>query len=378
MSKFIPGMELAEGYYTEVVGPLLREHYPQLKHAGAFIGGGSDVLGFDTPDSMDHDWGPRCQIFLENGTSRKLELEIRDFLRMNLPFEYRGFSTNFVPKPKEPRVRWLARTDSHPVNHLIEVTTPARFAERAIGVDAIEPLTERDWLAISQNRLLEVVAGKVFHDEVGLRDMRSRVEWYPREVWMFMMGCLWWRFRRWERSMGHSGVVGDDLGAKVLAARVARDIMRLAFMIEKKYSAYSKWFGSTFSQLECAPVLGPQLDTFLSVESWQARDEAYAKVCETIGGMHNALGLTQVKETAVKQVNRRSFRVLISDNYARGCFSQIESKYLSGLFHRGITGNIDLITDNIDVAFSATMGGKILEMFEPQEGEEVRRLLPNT
>lgn len=378
MTDFIPGMELAEGFYRDVVGPLLKEHYPQLKHAGAFAGGGSDVLGFDTPDSMDHDWGPRCQVILPEGSPRQLEMEIRDFLRMNLPFEYRGFPTNFVTKPNEKRVKFLAKTDMHPVNHLIEISQPGKFARRRIGVDAIEPLTEREWLSISQNRFLEVVEGKVFHDEVGFTDMRNRVIWYPKEVWMFMMGCIWWRFRRWERSMGHSGVVGDSLGAKVLAGRIARDLMRLAFFMEKTYAPYSKWFGSSFARLSCAPVLGPQLEEFLDAESWQARDAAYARVCETIGTMHNDMGLTNPKDTMIRQAGRRPFRILFCDSFARGCFSQVESKYLSGLFHRGITGNIDLITDNIDVALSASDKGKILDMFEPLEGEDVRRMLPNT
>ncbi len=372
MTKFIPGLELSKGYYRDVVGPLLAEHYPQLNHAAALAGGGSDVLGFDTEASMDHDWGPRMQLFLPDGSGGDLKREIEDFLRMNLPFTYCGFSTHFYSKPNEKQVKLMQETDTHPVNHLIEVTEPKRFVKRRIGLDASRLLTEREWLSISQNRFLEAVAGKVFHDEVGLGAIRKRIEWYPREIWIFLMGCVWWRFRRWERAMGHSGVFGDDLGATVLAARITRDIMRLSFLMERQYAPYSKWFGPSFARLPCASILSPHLDAFVHAERWQTRDEAYAKVIATMIEMHNALEITFVKEAQVKQVGKRPFRIIHSDKIARALFRYVESPYLSGLFHRGITGNIDLITDNIDVALSASLDGKILEMFEPQEGQEVQ------
>jgi hypothetical protein len=57
---FISGLDLAKGYYSEIVGPLLTKHYPDLKYAAALIGEGSDVLGFDTEISCDHDWGPEA------------------------------------------------------------------------------------------------------------------------------------------------------------------------------------------------------------------------------------------------------------------------------------------------------------------------------
>jgi len=376
MMQFVPGMELAEGFYHDVVGQLIKKQFPELKFAAALMGGGSDVLGFDTKDSMDHDWGPRLQVFVENGSDPKLENDIRTYLQTSLPFDYRGFPTNFRNKANEKRVRIMSRTDEYPVNHLIEVATPGKFAQARIGVDASQPLTEREWLSISQNRFLEVVAGKVFHDEIGLNDLRARINWYPKEIWFFMMGCLWWRMRRWERSMGHSGYLGDNLGASVLAGRIARDIMRIAFLMEKTYAPYSKWFGSSFAQLACAPTLGPQLEAFTQAAKWEERDLAYEKVIKTIGTMHNDLRITHYKEPIVRTVNRRKFRVALSDKFSRGLFSGIESKYLSGLFQRGITGNIDLITDNIDVVLSATMDGKILEMFEPLEGEEVTRPEP--
>ena len=53
---FIPGLELSARFYREAVRPLLDARFPGLRHAAARLGRGSDVLGFDTEMSMDHDW----------------------------------------------------------------------------------------------------------------------------------------------------------------------------------------------------------------------------------------------------------------------------------------------------------------------------------
>ena len=48
MPKFIPGLQLSEQFYNKVVKPLIETEFPTLKYSAAFIGSGSEVLGFDT------------------------------------------------------------------------------------------------------------------------------------------------------------------------------------------------------------------------------------------------------------------------------------------------------------------------------------------
>jgi len=60
---FVPGVRLAGEFYAEVVRPLLEAEFPGLPYAAALIGAGSEVLGFDTERSTDHDWGPRLLVF---------------------------------------------------------------------------------------------------------------------------------------------------------------------------------------------------------------------------------------------------------------------------------------------------------------------------
>ena len=51
---FMKGRNLSELFYKEAVHPIMEEDYPDLVYSAAHIGWGSDVLGFDTEQSMDY------------------------------------------------------------------------------------------------------------------------------------------------------------------------------------------------------------------------------------------------------------------------------------------------------------------------------------
>lgn len=54
---FLPVLELSRRLNEDVIHLLLERYFPDLSYAAARIGPGSDVIGFDTEMSMDHDWG---------------------------------------------------------------------------------------------------------------------------------------------------------------------------------------------------------------------------------------------------------------------------------------------------------------------------------
>lgn len=55
--NFVPGMQLSAELARHLEGPL-REQLAGVTLALALIGPGSDVLGYDTARSMDHDGAP--------------------------------------------------------------------------------------------------------------------------------------------------------------------------------------------------------------------------------------------------------------------------------------------------------------------------------
>ena len=62
---FTPGLELSRAFFAEIVRPLLVDRFPELRYGAALLGSGSEILGFDTEMSTDHNWGPRVDLFFE-------------------------------------------------------------------------------------------------------------------------------------------------------------------------------------------------------------------------------------------------------------------------------------------------------------------------
>src|SRR6476661_328306 len=90
MSSFMTGRELSSRFFVEVVRPLLDHHFPLLPYSAAHIGPGSDVLGFDTEMSTDHDWGPGVRLFLRDEEAQLGE-DIRTLMSRELPRLFAGY-----------------------------------------------------------------------------------------------------------------------------------------------------------------------------------------------------------------------------------------------------------------------------------------------
>ena len=95
--SFMPGLSLCRLFYLEAVRPLLDRTYPDLLYAAARIGPGSEVLGFDSERSVDHDWGPRLELFLSADDVISHGADISALLATRLPKPILGWPTNFEP-----------------------------------------------------------------------------------------------------------------------------------------------------------------------------------------------------------------------------------------------------------------------------------------
>src|ERR1700758_1149082 len=120
----MPGLDLSRLYYTEIVRPLLDTEFPGLAHSAALIGWGSEVLGFDSPRSTDHNWGPRLQIFLADDAAEQAG-RVSDMLADRLPAEFRGYPTAFPVADAGPR----------PSAHWVTVAGLRTWLTGALGFD---------------------------------------------------------------------------------------------------------------------------------------------------------------------------------------------------------------------------------------------------
>ncbi|HVI03848.1 MAG TPA: DUF4037 domain-containing protein [Enhygromyxa sp.] len=326
---FIPGRVLNRQFFHEVIQPILAEQFPGLVYAAGLMGHGSDVLGFDTPRSMDHNWGPRGMIFLAEPDFEAHAEAISRTLAERLPTSFLGFPTNFTAPSDGYLVQRMAPIDEGPVNHLVKVFTVRSFVRHYLGFDPNDPITIADWLTFPQQALLEVVSGEVHCDPLGtLAATRARFAFYPRDVWLYCMACQWGRIANELSFQARSGERGDELGSRIIAARMVEEIMQLCFLLERTYIPYSKWRGTAFAQLECAKVQRPLLQGVLDSADWRARQRLLAASYSALAEQHNALGVTEPIPTTPSPFPGRGYRVLDVAPFIRALRDRIEDPVL--------------------------------------------------
>jgi hypothetical protein len=347
MPDFVPGLELAALYYKEAVRPILDAEYRDLVHSAGLIGPGSEVLGFDTAMSADHDWGPRAVLYLSEMDHARLADDLCETLGYKLPFTFRGYPTSFMEAPDESGTTLLTTTEERPINHRVHIATLSGFVRRYIGVEPDQDLSILDWLTIPEQHLRTLVAGAVYHDGLNvLEPMRHKLAYYPHDLWLYLLSAQWQRIGQEEPFVGRTGIVGDDLGSGIIAARLVRDVMRLCLLMEKQYAPYAKWFGSAFAQLDCAARLAPHLDRVLRSTTWQERETHLSAAYEIAAAMHNDLGITRPVPTQVSQFHGRPFLVIQGETIARATWDAIQDEQVKALPF-GV-GKVDQYLDSTD------------------------------
>jgi hypothetical protein len=338
---FVPGEKLARRFYEDVVAELLGS----TAHSAALVGTGSDVLGFDTERSTDHGWGPRMHVFVGAGDVER----VRAAVDAGLPDEFAGWPV---------RYGW----DSTPVSAHVLVATLDEWLASHLGFDPRRGISAGDWLGTPQQILLEVTSGPVFHDGLGeLEPLRAALAWYPRDVWLWLLACQWRRIDQEEPFVGRTAEVGDELGSRILAARLARDAMRLCFLQERRYAPYAKWFGSAFARLRVHESLGELLRDLVSATDYATRETRFVEVVQALAARHNALGLTTLVDETVGLFHDRPFRVLGSARFVDACLDGVTDPWLRSL---PLVGAVDQFVDSTDVASKVDVFPRVRTLFE--------------
>jgi hypothetical protein len=337
--EFLPGLTLARDFFSEIVQPLLTEHTPGFPYAAALIGPGSDVLGFDTPVSSDHDWGPRLQLFLPERELPERASLLKRVLASELPTEFRGFATSFAPVDANGHRRPQANARP-PLDHLIEITSVGRYSRRLLGFDPLEGMSTQRWLLVPQERLLELTGGEVFLDSVGeLTSLRERLDYYPKQVWIYLMAAQWRKIAQREALVARAGVGGDDLGSRLVLAGLVREIVRLAFLLDRRYAPWDQWLARALAHLRRASRLAPLLARALSAYDWMQRELRLMDAYAILAALHNNLGLTEPLETASER-GSRGFLTIRAERFASTLAEKIEDDELKVLLP-ALTGGVD-------------------------------------
>ena len=332
------GIALSRRFYEQAVRPLLGGR----PHAAALLGAGSEVLGFDDVVSTDHDFGPRVQLFLTAGTA---------------PPSFAGLPATFE---RHPTVFAAADRNGGVPCHQVEVTGAGPFFADRLGVDPAAGLELADWLLTPTQTLATLTAGAVFHDPEGeLARRRAALRWYPDDVWRYALAAGWLRVAQEEAFVGRAGAAGDDLGSRLVAARLVRELVRLAFLIERRWAPYPKWLGSAFAGLDLAPRAGRALAAATAAAHWRDREAAVVTAAGVLAAATNDLGLAAPVDPAPRAYYGRDIRVLGADRLTVALTAAVTEPGVRALIdglggRRGgpigrLPGTIDQVTDSTEI-----------------------------
>jgi len=361
MADFVSGLELGEQFFTEAAKPIIDTYFRGLRYSAAMLGWSSEVLGYDDVESMDHNWGPRFQLFLSSDDYEKYQPLLRETLSHHLPLEFCGHPTNFgVPAQGDQLV--MKRVEAGPVDHKIDIETIRGWFEWNLGCNPYKEIEVADWLSFSEQKLLAFTSGRVFYDGLGeLEPVRRKFSYYPDDVWLYLLACQWKKIFDEEVFVGRTGYVGDELGSMIIAARMIKNLMRLCFLMEKKYAPYSKWFGTAFSRLKCSRHLGPVFEEVLVATSWREREARLARAYEMIARQHNELQITEPIDEKVSEHGRR-YLILHGHRFGAAIVRRITSEEIKRIGFFG--GSVSQLVESDDEVSNVQLCRKLRILYE--------------
>lgn len=247
------GLELSRKFFEAYGRPMLTEQFADiLPHiAVGLVGQGSECMGYDDELSQDHDFEPGFTIFLprEDVVDRRAEFLLeRAYGR--LPKEFEGYGRSGLNPAGGPR---------HGVVRLSE------FLMKTIGRPDGN-LTVRDWFTISEQSLLEVCNGKLFHDGDGaFTTLRERLGRMPEPIrFKKLAACLLMMAQTGQYNYKRLVDRGDERGAQLCLIEFEKQARHAAFLIYGAYMPYYKWAYRALSELPVLSELSDRLYRLIS------------------------------------------------------------------------------------------------------------------
>lgn len=340
------GMALCGAFFEECVCPILAKNFPTLAYSAGLVGFGSDVLGYDDEVSRDHLWGPRLYIFPRE-YSDALKVALGTALKRELPRTFRGFSVGFGA-PDAHGISVMAEGEEE-FQPLVWIMPFSAFLMGEIGRPSADAISPAEWLAFSEHRLLSLTRGRLFRDDLGLSREFQKLAVYPRDVWLYLLYSDWSAISEERAFVKRTAARGDDLGSRVIAARIVHRLMHLAFLYEKRFAPYAKWFGTAFQELFVYSALEPMLARALHAHDREERELAIARAQAIMIEFHNETGLTPPIDASIHPYFNRDIKVVSSDAVADALHGLIADKALKSLPPIGAlsaVGNLTALCEN--------------------------------
>ena len=215
-------------------------------------------------------------------------------------------------------------------------------------MDPTGELSVLDWLVLTGQSVLEVIAGPVFADRtVWLARVRAVLHWYPPDIERYVLAAAWQRLSQEMPMVGRTAERGDESGSRLLSARLADDLMWLAFAVSRQWQPYPKWRGTAFQALDIAADLAGPLTAAVTAPGWRGRENGLAGACEVLLSAQRARGLP-APASAVTRFWDRPYRS-IDQAVQQALLADITNPDVTRL---PLVGSIQQWTSSVDILAS--------------------------
>ncbi|MCM1122716.1 MAG: DUF4037 domain-containing protein [Eubacterium sp.] len=252
------GLELSEKYYEAYGRQMLETQFPQVidQTAVGLVGQGSECFGFDDEISMDHDYGPSFCIWLPREVYNQYGKQMQAAYDA-LPQEFMGYTGRVVEEQGQGRVGVLCLED---------------FYMGIIGRDTA-PVTDEEWLQVSEEDLATATNGKIFIDRLGRStSIRSQLlKYYPGQVWIRRLAQgIAKAAQAGQYNYARAMKRGERIAAELALTEFIRESMRIVYLLNKKYAPYDKWLHRGMKELAIGSEIGDMLNLLYTVNPTEA------------------------------------------------------------------------------------------------------------
>jgi hypothetical protein len=154
-----------------------------------------------------------------------------------------------------------------------------------------------------------VFHSKLFRDDLDVESVRKQLWFYPKQIWLERLIQEWSKIQEEQAFVGRTGEVNDEIGSRLITARLLISLMKITFLLEKEYYPYSKWFGMAFLRLKSAVQLEQFIMGALKSSNWKEREENLCNCYAAVMQLQNSVKELPHVEPNISFFYNRPFRI---------------------------------------------------------------------
>ena len=166
-------------------------------------------------------------------------------------------------------------------------------------------------------------------------------------MWRYALAAQWERISEVEAFVGSTGVVGNDTGSRVVAARVVRDLIRLAFLLERRYAPYRSGSGALRAPRAARATSGPSSRGCCRPTTGRSARGTSSTRTASSRGSTTTSGSPSRSSTEPSSFHDRPYKVIHGDRFAAAIRATIDHPAVLALPPK--LGTIDQVTDRGDI-----------------------------